>query len=127
MKIPKFLVENITVSKPDMWLVNNDKLHLHIYRHFRIIERSRKDGINENQKGATLVENGYVYRETFIRITNIEDRDDYYYISFKPVGRDSGRCGWGCFRLYKNAIPEYGVISLEDITNTININTGEAK
>lgn len=127
MKTPKFLVKNITVAQPDMWLVNNDELNLHIYRHFKITERSKEDGINENQMGVTLIENGYVYRETFVQFTNIEDRGDFFYITFKPIGKDSGRCGFGCFRLYKNAISEYGVISVEDISKTINVNTGEPK
>lgn len=128
MKEVRFLVEfngveGLTVEKPDMWLSEKYQIH----RNFKLITRMKEDGINEHQLGVTSVENGYVYSDMFVQLTSVEDRGEYWYISFKPIGKDAGRCGFGCTRLYKNGIPEYGTISLEDITKTINVQTGEPK
>lgn len=123
MKEPRFLVENIQVEQPTIW----QSERLQIYKQFRLIERRKKDGIQEHQRGVTKVEDGYVYFETFVNLTSISDEGDYWYIGYRPIGRDSGRCGFGYFRLYKNGIPEYGAIAVEDLRNKVNIQTGEAK
>ena len=123
MKQPRFLVENIQVEQPNIWLSEKYQIH----RNFRIIDRMKKDGINENQPGVTKVEGEYVYSEMFVQLTSVSDRGDYWYIGFRPIGRDMGRCGFGFTKLYKHAIPEYCTIAIEDFTNTIDIRTGEAK
>lgn len=123
MREGRFVVEGITIEKPDMWL--SEKYG--IKRNFKLTERMKENGINENQLGVVKVEDGYVYYETFIQLTSVEDRGDYYYIGFQPIGKDIGRFGHGCDRIYKHKIPEYGALGLVDITRTININTGEAK
>lgn len=112
-----------TVARPEIWL--SEKYNIH--RNFRMVERHRQDGIQEHQKGVTKVEDGYVYRETFVQLSNVEDRGDFWYVGFRPVGRDVGRCGFGYTRIYKEGIPEYGTIELEDISKTVNIQTGERK
>lgn len=125
-KVRTFLEENITVEQPNMWLAYNESLHLFIHRNFKHIERMKENGINENQPRVTKVEDGYVYFETFVQITSIDDKGDYWYIGHKPVGKHSGSYGFGYSRLYKDRIPQYGTIAFEDATN-IDVRTGRAK
>lgn len=99
------------IEKPNMWLANNDKLNLHIKRKFKMIDRLKENGSNENQRGVVKVEDGYVYNEMLVHINYIEDRGDFWYIGFTPTGKDRGRCGFGCTRYYKNSVPEYGTIA----------------
>lgn len=121
-----FLEENIKVEQPNMWLAHNERLNLYIHRNFKMIDRMKKNGINEIQPRVTKVEGDYVYSETFVQITSIDDKGDYWYIGHKPVGKHSGSYGFGYTRLYKDRIPQYGTIAFEDATN-IDIRTGLAK
>ena len=126
-KVKTFLEEeNITVEQPNMWLAHNERLNLYIHRNFKHIERMKENGINENQPRVTKVEDGYVYFETFVQITSIDDKGDYWYIGHKPIGKHSGSYGFGYTRLYKDRIPQYGTIAFEDATN-IDVRTGRAK
>ena len=120
------MMNAVLIEKPNMWLAHNEKLNLFIHRPMKMTGRRKANGINENQPRVTKVEGGYVYTETLIHITSIEDREDYWYIGYRPIGKDAGACTFGFTRLYKNMIPEYGTISIEDATN-IDIRTGKAK
>lgn len=101
------------MKKPEMWLVYNDSTNLHIHRRFKHIERHRVNGINEIQPRVTKVEGGFVYQETIVYITSIDDRGDYWYIGHEPVGKDRGAYGFGYTRLYKHTVPKYGTIAFE--------------
>lgn len=116
----------VDVKKPNMWLAYNEDLKLFIRRNFKFVERHKKNGINEYQPRVTKVDGKFVYTERFVKIMSIDDRGDYWYIGYEPVGRDRGTFGFGYTRLYKNEIPKYGAIAFEDASN-INVNTGMRK
>ena len=57
---------------------------------------------------------GYAERTFKATITDVEDRDEYYYVSYRPV--EYSRCGrFGCFRVYKNAARKYGVVAINGV------------
>lgn len=118
--------KRIQIERPNMWLVYNERLQLFIHRNFKMVERMKKNGINEYQPRVTKVKGRMVYSETFVRIINIADRGKYWYIGYEPVGRDKGSFGFGYTRLYKNEVPKYGTIALIDATN-IDVMTGMKK
>lgn len=102
-------------TMPNMWLVHNEELNLFIHRKFLHIERYKADGIQEYQPRVTKVENGFVYRETVVHITSIDDKGDYYYIGHRPVAKDAGAYTFGYTRLYKNETPKYGTIAFVEL------------
>lgn len=111
---------------PNMWLAYNEKLNLFIKRNFKMIDCHKANRTSEFNRRVTKIEDGKAYEETFVQITSIDDRGEYWYIGYKPVGMHAGACGFGFTRLYKDITPEYGTLAFEDATN-INILTGKAK
>lgn len=126
MNEARFLEDGVKVEMPNMWLAYNEKLNLFIHRNLKMVERMKDTEINRIQPRVTKVEDGYVYMETFIHILSIEDRGDFWYIGHKPVGKHAGSYGFGYARLYKDKIPEFGMIAIEDATD-IDVRTGERK
>lgn len=100
------------MKEPKIWKI--ERLSIHCY--YRMVERSKENGINERQFGVFKVENGYVYREIFCQLDSVEDKGDYWYIGYTPIGKSSMRCGrWGYTRLYKNVVSEWGTIELKEV------------
>jgi hypothetical protein len=114
------------VAMPNMWLAYNEKLNLFIRRNFKMIDCYKENRASKFDRTVVRIEDGKAYSETFVQITSIDDRGDYWYIGYKPVGMHAGTCGFGYTRYYKDFTPEYGTLAFEDATN-ININTGKAK
>ena len=75
------------------------------------VERLKKNGINERQPGRK-VSGEYVYEEMRVRVTSMKDCGDYWYLGYKPIGKDAGRCGFGYTRYYKDIVPEYGTVAM---------------
>ena len=100
------------LKKPEIW--KSEKFGIH--RYYRMVVRMKENGINENQFGVFKVENGYVYSEIYCQLDSIDDRGDYWYIGYTPVGKSKMHCGrWGYTRLYKNFVPEWCTIELKEV------------
>jgi hypothetical protein len=74
---------------------------------YRLVQVFKQNGIAENQKGVFKVKNGKVYTATMVRITSITDRGDCYCVSYRPTGKDTGRCAWGVEFIYKQPHTEW--------------------
>lgn len=102
------------MTKPEIWLSENVK------RRYKLIRKIKCDGIEEHQSNVTKIENGYCYRETFVKLTNVEDRGEFWYVGIKPIGKDKDRFGFGYIRIYKCDERNKGN-RLEDITGKIDV------
>ena len=64
----------------------------------------------------TVVQDGKAIQTTQVRVTWMEDKGEYFYIGYRPAGKDIGRFGFGAARIYKNGPREYGVIGFAPVT-----------
>lgn len=74
------------------------------------VTRSNKCSIYQPN---TTVASGKATQTMMVMLDWMEDRGEYLYIGYHPVGKDSHLCGFGATRLYHGEPKEFGVVGFE--------------